>query len=227
MKAVDAPGSDAIAQVHQSIRQRIMTGDLPSGTHLAAAEIAAEFRVSRTPAREALLLLAGEGFVEVIPNRGAYVRNWSREDIEEVFELRALLEPHAAWRAASRATAEDIAELEKLADEMEEASRSRAAADRDRLAFLNDRFHRQIVSMAGGVRLERFINATYELVLQAWTFGSFSERDMVRSMMHHRDLIAAFRTGDAALARSVMKNHILTARRRYVDNPASSDTGKA
>lgn len=220
----DGRGSDVIARIHRAIRQRILAGDLPPGTHLAAAEIAGDFGVSRTPAREALLLLASQGFVDVIPNRGAYVRSWSREDIEEVFELRALLEPHAAWRAASRASADDVAELEALADEMETASRSRSASERDRLAVLNDRFHRRIASIAGGPRLERFIIDTYELVLQAWTFGTFSDEDMARSMMHHRDLISAFRTGDAALAHSVMESHILTARRRYVDRPeAASD----
>ncbi|WP_088624705.1 GntR family transcriptional regulator [Oceanicola sp. 22II-s10i] len=216
---VEGRGSDVIARIHRAIRQRILSGDLPPGTHLAAAEIAGEFRVSRTPAREALLLLASQGFVDVIPNRGAYVRNWSREDIEEVFDLRALLEPHAAARAASRASAQDVAELEALASEMETASRSRSASDRDRLAVLNDRFHRRIASIAGGPRLERFINDTYELVLQAWTFGTFSDEDMARSMMHHRDLISAFRTGDAALAHAVMESHILNARRRYVDRP--------
>jgi DNA-binding GntR family transcriptional regulator len=102
---------------------------------------------------------------------------------------------------------------------METASRSRSASDRDRLAVLNDRFHRRIASIAGGPRLERFINDTYELVLQAWTFGTFSDEDMARSMMHHRDLISAFRTGDAALAHAVMESHILNARRRYVDRP--------
>lgn len=223
----EARGSDVIARIHREIRQRILTGDLPSGTHLAAAEIANEFRVSRTPAREALLLLASQGFIDVIPNRGAYVRSWSREDIEEVFELRALLEPQAAWRAASRASAEDVAELEGLAEEMEEASRSRSASDRDRLAVLNDLFHRRIANIAGGPRLERFINDTYELVLQAWTYGSFSDEDMARSMMHHRDLISAFRTGDAPLARSVMEGHILTARRRYIDRSTAAPDIKA
>lgn len=216
-EGADIRGSDVIARIHRAIRQRILAGELPPGTHLAAAEIAGDFQVSRTPAREALLLLASEGFVEVIPNRGAHVRSWSHDDVEEVFELRALLEPLAARRAALRATEADIAELEALADGMEAASGSRTAEDRDRLALLNDRFHRRIAAMSAGPRLERFINATYELVLQARTFGSFSDEDMARSMMHHRDLIAAFRAGDEALAHSVMESHILMARRRYAD----------
>lgn len=212
-----ARGSDVIAHIHRTIRQKILSGEYPSGKHLAAAELANEFDVSRTPAREALLLLASEGFVEVIPNRGAYVRSWSQDDIEEVFELRALLEPHAAFRAAERATEADLEELERLADEMEATSTSRRPEDRDRLAQLNDRFHRRIAKMAAGPRLERFINATYELVLQARTFGTFSEEDMARSMMHHRDLIEAFRSHDADLAKAIMETHILTARRRYAE----------
>lgn len=205
-------GSETIRQMHEAIRQRILSGAYEAGRHITAADLAGEFGVSRTPAREALLMLAQEGFVEVFPNRGAYVRSWSEEDIEEVFQLRILLEPHAAWRAAQVATDEDIEVLDRLAREMEVA----AKGDRDKLPGLNDQFHRRITAISGGARLERFIDATYELVLQAQTYGRFDEQDMARSMMHHRDLVSAFRHRDAELARSTMKNHILNARLRYM-----------
>lgn len=212
-----AGGSDVIARICRAIRRRILSGAYPPGAHLGAAELAAEFGVSRTPAREALLVLGSEGFVEVIPNRGAHVRSWSEADVEEVFELRALLEPHAAFRAALRAAPADIARLEALCAAMEAAAAGPTADDRDRLAALNDEFHRLIAALAGGARLERFVNATYQLALQVWTFGAFGERDMARSMAHHRDLVDAFRAGDAALAKSIMEAHILIARRRYAE----------
>lgn len=217
MRAEAPAGSDVIARICRAIRRRILSGAYPPGAHLGAAELAAEFGVSRTPAREALLVLGSEGFVEVIPNRGAHVRSWSQADVDEVFELRALLEPHAAWRAATRVTAAEIDRLEALCAEMERAASGRAADDGDLLAARNDEFHRLIAAISGGRRLERFIDATYQLALQVWTFGAFTEQDMARSMTHHRDLVAAFRAGDAALAKSVMETHILIARRRYAE----------
>src|SRR3712207_4280762 len=95
----------AVEKAYTAIRERIITGDYAPSARITEQEISDTAGVSRTPAREALRRLQAEGFVRVVPNQGAIVTDWTEADIEEIFELRAMLEPYGAYRAAARITA--------------------------------------------------------------------------------------------------------------------------
>ena len=99
----------AAEKAYRTVRERILRGEYPSALRITEQEIADATGVSRTPVREALRRLQAEGFVTVIANQGAIVTEWSANDTDDVFELRALLEPYGAARAAHRITAEGIA----------------------------------------------------------------------------------------------------------------------
>jgi len=101
----------AAAAAADLIRQAIVDGRVPPGHRLKEEELAQQLGISRTPVREALLVLQSEGLVEAAPNRGATVRAYDTADLEEMYELRALLEGHAAGRAASRVTPDQLAHL--------------------------------------------------------------------------------------------------------------------
>ena len=90
------------------IRQAIVDGRLEPGRRLKEEELARELGISRTPVREALLMLQAEGLVDAAPNRGATVRSHAAEDLDDLYQLRALLEGYATRRAATRLSDEAI-----------------------------------------------------------------------------------------------------------------------
>lgn len=131
--------------VADNLRQRILGGELESGFQLRQETLAVEFSVSRIPVREALMQLEAEGLVKLSPHRGATVSSPTREEIQEVFELRGLLEPRLLKASAPRLTSEDFAELERLLDEY---ATNMAANNVHIWGELNTRLHMLLYSRA-------------------------------------------------------------------------------
>ncbi len=105
-------------RAHEYIRQKIMLGELSEGTRVSDVTVAEEMGLSRTPVREAINRLHSEGLLEQVPHAGAFVRKLSRRELNDLFDVRALLEGHAAERAAMRITEDDLAELEWLCKDL-------------------------------------------------------------------------------------------------------------
>src|SRR6476646_5070508 len=110
------PETSAV-RVREQLQDAILEGVLKPGERLRAEALAQRFGTSRTPVREALLQLEAQGLVEVEPNRGAVVKAFDAADLLDLYELRALLEPQAAARAATRIGDADIARLTVLSDD--------------------------------------------------------------------------------------------------------------
>jgi DNA-binding GntR family transcriptional regulator len=194
------------------LRRMILDGGLLPGARLGEVELAEQFGVSRTPVREALRRLAAEGLVELLPNRGARVTQWTPQDLEEIYELRALLESHASRRAASRVTMNDVDALEGLCEEMDACAVDGSDDALDRLAELNGAFHQRIVDAADSPRLTALLGAVVQVPLAVRTFHRYSPDALRRSSGHHRELTEAFRAKSPDWACSVMQSHILAAR---------------
>lgn len=201
----------AADQAYRLLRERILQGSLAPGDHLGESELAASLAVSRTPVRDALRRLQVEGLVQQEPNRGARVSDWS-EDVAELYELRMLLEGHAARRAATRLQSQQVDRLEELCGLMEQAAQDEAGPHVDRIAELNSEFHRIILSAASSSRLSALTSTVVELPLVLRTFQRYARKDLQRSFAHHRELVDGFRARDAAWAESVMRSHISAAR---------------
>ncbi|WP_245976380.1 GntR family transcriptional regulator [Amycolatopsis palatopharyngis] len=202
----------AVDRVYSALRDGILEGRYTAGTRLGEAELAEITGSSRTPVREALRQLEMEGLVEVLPHRGARVAEWTAEDLEEIYDLRTLLEGYAAARAASRIKAKDIDRMDELCGLMEEAAAAGPHQDLDRVAECNAEFHEIVRSAAASTRLVTMLNAVVQLPLVVRTFHRYSLDDLARSAAHHRDLVAALRIGDRAWAESVMRSHVLAAK---------------
>ena len=106
------------SMVYELVRSRIMAGHYAPGAHLTEGQLCEELDVSRTPVRAALRRLTEEGLIQTEPHRGAFVAQWTRSDVDEVFELRCILESRGAGLAAARRSADECAELRKSVDEM-------------------------------------------------------------------------------------------------------------
>ena len=181
----------AAERVYCLIKRRILHGELQPGSYVREVAIGREFGLSRTPIREALRRLVSEGWVEANPHHGARVVSWTQHDVEEVFELRSLLEPHVVRRAATRITAEELDELTHLADGMEAISTEAGKAELEELALLNSRYHRCLITAARSPRLQRLLDAIVQVPVSSRSFHQYTPEELQRSMQHHRELFRA------------------------------------
>jgi DNA-binding GntR family transcriptional regulator len=185
-------------RVRDLLEEAILEGELKPGERLRAEALAQRFGTSRTPIREALLQLEGQGLVEVEPNRGAVVRSYDRDDILDLYEVRALIEPHAAARAATRIAAGQLDELDALCDAEDQL-------------VANESFHRIILEAAQSPRLAVAMRAATGIPRSFRAAFWHDERQRAESLMCHRRLVSAFRARDAQLAEATMRMHILGA----------------
>ncbi|HEU4568713.1 MAG TPA: GntR family transcriptional regulator [Marmoricola sp.] len=202
----------ATDEAYESLRAAILGGEVAPGERLGEVELAEQLGVSRTPVREALRRLAADGLVEVLPNRGARVAQWTTEDLEEIYDLRAMLESHGAARAAERIDPAELPALHRLCAEMEACAERGRKRDLDRLAELNAELHRRIVDAAASPRLASLIAAVVQVPLVMRTFQRYDADALQRSLGHHRELVAALAAQDGEWARSVMRSHVLAAK---------------
>jgi DNA-binding GntR family transcriptional regulator len=195
-----------------TLREDILHGTLPAGARLGEVELAERLGVSRTPVREALSRLAAEGLVELVPNRGARVATWTVEELEGVFELRALLEPRLTGLAVPQATAADADELDALAAQMVDVGCPGPRQDLDALVPLNRAFHDRLVALAGHPALAGALATAVHPPIVARNFHAYDDAALRRSLGHHVEIVAALRAGDPEWARAVMTAHIHNAR---------------
>lgn len=147
-------GATITEQVYRYLRDAIVKGELKPGERLVEQVIAEELGLSKTPVREAITRLEREGLVTTLPQRRSEVRRLSEKDVEDLMELRALLEAFAAKKAAERCDEESLAELEGCLAAMEEAL---ADGDLERYKSEDLAFHELILEKAGSQLLAQVL----------------------------------------------------------------------
>ncbi|WP_395691184.1 GntR family transcriptional regulator [Piscinibacter sp.] len=196
-------------EVAVRLRQRIVEGQLAPGAKLNERELAQALNVSRTPLREAIKMLAAEGLVELLPNRGAVVAQMSEQDVIDTFEVIAGLEGQSGELAAQRISEAELAEIRALHFEM-----MAAWTRRDLSAYyaINARIHGAINSAARNPVLA----ATYAQVnarLQALRFRSnFDEAKWKRAVKEHERMVELLAARDAAGLRALLIAHLMHKR---------------
>ncbi|HLU58601.1 MAG TPA: GntR family transcriptional regulator [Pseudonocardia sp.] len=195
-----------------ALRELILHGHFAAGARLGEVELAERLGVSRTPVREALTRLAAEGLVELVPNRGARVASWSVAELEGVFDLRSALEPRLTGYAVPRASADDVAALDELANRMLAVGLPGPDQDLDALVPLNRQFHGRLVEIADQPALATALAGVIHAPIQLRNFHAYDEASLRRSLAHHAEIVAAMRAGDPTWAQAVMTAHIHNAR---------------
>lgn len=188
-------------QVERHLRNKIAQGVLPAGSRLIEEEIAAELNVSRTPVREALVLLQGKDLVRSVKGGGYEVRDFRRE-LLDMLDVRIALETHAVRKIASRQNGGLITELKSLCQAMEALPR-RAVEER---AALNRKFHELLIGAAGNPRLVRIVNDYQEYFTAAQRL--FDPKFIERTEREHREIVAALAAGDANKVSRAVAEHI-------------------
>lgn len=191
--------------VAERLRIQIFAHELAPGTWLDEQSLAQEFGISRTPMREAIKVLASEGLVTTKMNRGAYVTEIDRLDLEQIFTILSLLEGQAAKETVLKATEEHLTLLDNLHHRLE-----KAAADRDVEQFfeINVRFHDLIQEIAGNKWMNGVIgNLRKVLKLQRRDSLSRSGR-LQNSLLEHREILQAILKRDSTGAEALMRRHL-------------------
>lgn len=202
-------------KAYEILKQRVVGGTYAPGAQLKEEHLAHELEISRTPIRAALKRLVDDGLATADPGRGVRVAEWTDFDIEETFELRGLLEAHAAGLAARRGGSALADRLDALNDEMDRAITKGGAQLPERLQKINSAFHRAILEGSGSPRLRAMLGSLIDMPIVIRSHFISTLQDKVQSLQHHRDLAAAVRAGDAELARQVMQLHLRVASHRF------------
>jgi DNA-binding GntR family transcriptional regulator len=196
---------------YEQIYRRIIEGVYRPGERLIEQRIAEELAVSRTPVREALVRLEGAGLVVNARHKGAMVRSLTREDIVDLYELRAVLESLAAKRAASRADEDEMTRMDEAIVSFDEAITQAWPMTIDQLRALNAanrQFHETVLTAARHPLLGQLLSVTVDAPLVFQAFRRFDRSESERSNLFHRLIRNAIAAGDGERADRLMTEHI-------------------
>lgn len=192
-------------RVEASLAAAIISGELEPGTLISVPTLAAQFAVSATPVREAMLNLEKRGFVEAVKNRGFKVTQVSARDLREIAQLRRWLEPSAMRVVAERVPAES---LEKYRDLARRVAESATSGDREAYLEAHSAFHTALLTLAGNQRL---VELVAELRRQTRSIGLAElhpSEEILRSAGEHETLLDLLALGDGEAAERFMVRHI-------------------
>ena len=191
--------------VTETLREAIVSGILKPGERLMEIQMAEELGVSRTPVRESIRKLELEGFVVMVPRRGTYVADLSIKDINEVYEIRTVLDVLAAGLAAERITEEELEELERLLVHIGEFVDQNNV---DKLIEFDSQFHDVLYRASRNDRLVGIINNLRE---QFTRFRSISMKypgRMQNTVAEHTRLVEAIAQRNPDLAQQIAREHM-------------------
>lgn len=194
--------------VSDALREAIVNGTLHAGERLMEIQLAEEMGVSRTPVREAIRKLELEGFVVMIPRKGAYVSDISLKDINEVFEVRTALDALAAGLAAERITDDELEKLERLLVEIVEAIDQ---GDLERAVEIDTQFHDILYNASRNDRLVGIIGNLRELFQRFRSITMGYPGRLKDTVEEHKHLVEAISQRDVELAQHVARVHMENA----------------
>ena len=201
--------------VLEAIREAIKNGTLQPRERLMEIQLADDLGVSRTPVREALRKLEQEGFIVMVPRKGAYVSDLSMKDVADVFEIRAALDGLAGGLAAERITEEELELMERMLVEKGEAINQN---DIDKLVEADTRFHEAMYMASRNERLSNIISNLREQI-QRFRLTSLSVPGRREdSLKEHRQILEAIQARDIQLARQLAQEHIENAETVLIDS---------
>ncbi len=202
-------------QIYDILREGILTGRLVPGEQVTEVGISEQFRVSRTPTREAIRMLEQEGFLVIIPRKGAFVSGIkSRKEITDIFQVRIVLEGLAASLAAQHITKEQIA---KLKEQTESIAQCIAASDVARCIEIDTAFHRLICEASHNELLQRILDNLFEQITRFRAASLAGGGRLQQALEDHRRLFAAIADGDSALAKQLAEQHLDGAQARVLE----------
>jgi DNA-binding GntR family transcriptional regulator len=191
-------------KILENIRDAIVSGNLKAGSRVSEPELAERYGISRTPIREAFRQLESEGYLTVIPRRGAVVSEYSPRDVEEFYAIKSIMEGYAARRACEKMGEKDLDRLQAINDKLDELSK---IGDVKHFFKVHSDFHELFIKAADNEKLHELISGLVTK-FQRLRFTSLSlPGRMAISVQEHEKIIDAFRKKDADLAETLVRKN--------------------
>jgi DNA-binding GntR family transcriptional regulator len=205
---------------YELIKRMILKGYFKPGERLIENQLSKKFGVSRTPIRESIRKLAAEGLVEITPKGGTKVSKLTKKDIDEIYEIRGVLESLAAEKAASLMSHEEIESLEKL---LKDSEKTLLNKDMKRMAQIDTKIHNLICKYSKNNRLSQLIdvlctNITRQRELILETPGAGKE-----AIAGHRKIINAIKKRDKQVIKKSVHEHIMRGREILLEKILSNN----
>lgn len=210
---LDTPESEATSateRAYRVLRAEILNCELAPGSRLVEGEIADRLKMSKTPVKKALGMLAHEGFIEVRPRHGYRVSQITLADVQEIYQLRQILEPAAAELAATNATPEQLQQLRALVEEQANDTYQERAAK-----LL--RFHEILADASGNKRLAANLGNLLDEMQRLLSMGLNIEDSVSLHAGEHRELLDALLKGNHHIARQIAEQQVETGRMRMFE----------
>ena len=193
-------------RVFHKLREDILAGKYKKDEELKEKTLGDELGVSRTPVREALRQLELEGLVTIIPNKGAYVVGISKEDIRDIYEIRARLEGLCALRAARNITAEQLADLEENIFLVDFHAGKRNYAQ---ILELDNRFHELLYEASASRMLKHELSVFHHYVERVRKITLAMPERVIKSNEEHKRIVEALKNHDEKMAEELATTHML------------------
>lgn len=212
MKGGRFANSHSLAEEIQSIvRERILRGEYSIGQRIKESQVAQELMVSRTPVREAFKQLEREGLIETVPNRGSFALGFTKQDISDIYAVRAAVEILAAEWAANRITESEIRTLQDAFDRMEFYSRKK---DSRKVMELNKTFHEIIYNASGSRFLAQILKSYQDYVQQTRKVTVYCVENLDVILEEHRNILSAIKSKNPKAAAESITAHLTNSRKR-------------
>jgi len=205
--------SDLKNWAYETIKRKILDVEVNAGDQLRIELLAEQLGTSRTPIREALLKLETEGLVRAASRVGFFVRGITKKDLQELFELREILESYAAEKAAVSIEEKDI---EKLEEYQRRAGKAITAGDGAEFMNMEIEIHSLMLRKAGNIRLIQMIESIKDLIHRERVLSLQSSENIDESFKEHQQIVNAIVNKNAKLAGRAMRSHILAVKKRML-----------
>ena len=213
----------------ERLRDMIVEGELAPGDRVPERSLCGRFGVSRTPLREALKVLASEGLLELLPNRGAAVARLTGDDLEEMFPVMGTLEALAGELACARVTEEQLAEIRALHYQM---VLHHTRGELRQYFRINQRIHELIMEAAGNATLTRMYRSLSGRIRRARYVANMSKARWAQAVEEHEAILEALSARDGARLADILKRHLRnkceTVRESFLTGAGpAADTGQS
>lgn len=196
-------------QVYQLLRDEICSGSHTPGAWLQETELAERLGVSRSPVREALRRLVADGLLIEVPNKGVFVKEFTGRDIDEIYDMRVMLESYGIQKSRKNMTS---ARLEQLFDVLERLEQTHARSDLEEYTREDEKLHMLVVELGGN----SLVQSTYERVRsmnqQFRVLSLSSPKRFDESLEEHRQIVHAIAMGNTVMAEDIDRQHLELAR---------------
>lgn len=202
-------------QIYQILKKEICDGNFPPGQWLQEKELAEKLNVSRSPVREALKQLVDEGLAIEYPNKGVFVKEFTVKDIEEIYEVRILLESYAIKNSVKTITTSNIRELMEILHVL-----TKQYENNDLASYIetDTQLHQYIITLGGNSIVSDIYRRIYSQSQQFRIYSLTTKRRFDDSVVEHKNIVENICSGNWKEADRINKIHLSLAREEIIEH---------